>query len=97
MGSSDDDIKELSSEKDALLHIVTDKAKALSAERKTAGERFSKQVAEELSFLDMPDVVIEVRQETGKLTSSGMDRIEFLISANKGEEPKPIAKIASGG
>ncbi len=94
---SDDDLKKLSDEKDALLHIVTDKARELSACRKAAGEKFSCQVAEELKYLDMPDVVIQVKQDTGKLTSGGMDRIEFLISANKGEEPKPIAKIASGG
>ena len=50
-----------------------------------------------MKFLDMPDVLIEVRHETGKLTVNGMDNIEFLISANKGETAKPIAKIASGG
>ena len=97
MEFSDDDLKKLSEEKDALLHTVTNKARELSDLRKKAGEEFSQQVAEELKFLDMPDVVIQVMQETGKLTSNGMDRIEFLISANKGEEPKPIAKIASGG
>lgn len=96
-GFSDEELKALSSEKDRLLHIVTDKAKKLSEHRKKVGEAFSEQVADQLKFLDMPDVVIEVRQETGKLTLSGMDKIEFLISANKGEEPKPIAKIASGG
>lgn len=45
----------------------------------------------------MPNVIIEVGQEKGKLTVNGMDNIEFLISANKGEAPKPIARIASGG
>lgn len=45
----------------------------------------------------MPNVVIEVKHDIGKLTINGMDSIEFLISANKGEKPKPIAKIASGG
>jgi DNA repair protein RecN (Recombination protein N) len=45
----------------------------------------------------MPDVKLDVRNEKGKLTVNGMDNIEFLISANAGEEPKPIAKIASGG
>ncbi|MBQ8396094.1 MAG: DNA repair protein RecN, partial [Oscillospiraceae bacterium] len=51
----------------------------------------------ELEFLNMPDVKIEVKMETGKLTSVGMDTVEFLISANRGETPKPLAKIASGG
>ena len=45
----------------------------------------------------MPNVTLKVDIKTGKLTSTGMDTVEFLISANKGEEPKPISKIASGG
>jgi DNA repair protein RecN (Recombination protein N) len=45
----------------------------------------------------MPNVKIVVKQEKGKLTFKGMDNIEFLISANLGEEPRPMAKIASGG
>ena len=45
----------------------------------------------------MPKVKLVIQQKTGKLTINGMDSIEFLISANLGEEPKPIAKIASGG
>ena len=45
----------------------------------------------------MPNVILDVKHETGKLTINGMDTIEFLISANKGETPKPISKIASGG
>ena len=53
--------------------------------------------SEELEFLNMAGVILAVRHEKGKLTVSGMDTVEFLISANRGEEPKPIAKIASGG
>ena len=45
----------------------------------------------------MPNVKLEVMQTKGKLTINGMDNIEFLISANVGEPPKPISKIASGG
>ena len=94
---SDDDLRKLTDEKDRLLHEVTEKAKALSDFRRKNGEIFTKQVTAELEFLDMPNVVIVVKQEKGKLTVNGMDSIEFLISANKGEEPKPISKIASGG
>ncbi|MBQ3566250.1 MAG: DNA repair protein RecN [Oscillospiraceae bacterium] len=94
---SDDDLKKLCEQKDELLHRVTDKAKLLSAHRSKIAEDFVNQVTEQLKFLDMPDVLIEVRHETGKLTVNGMDNIEFLISANKGETAKPIAKIASGG
>ncbi|MGN0612586.1 MAG: DNA repair protein RecN [Porcipelethomonas sp.] len=94
---SDEDLEKLSKDKDRLLHTVTDKAKKLSAHRKETAENFVSRVTEELKFLDMPDVILEVSQQTGKLTVNGMDSIEFLISANKGEHPKPIAKIASGG
>jgi DNA repair protein RecN (Recombination protein N) len=54
-------------------------------------------VTEELRFLDMPNVVLSVQHDKGKLTIQGMDTVTFLISANKGEIPKPISKIASGG
>lgn len=94
---SDEDLKKLSDEKDRLLHEVTEKAKRLSEHRSETAKRFVSQVTEELKFLDMPNVVIEVSQQKGKLTVNGMDSIEFLISANRGETPKPIAKIASGG
>lgn len=87
----------LNKEKERLLAEVSKKAKALSDHRKKAGERFVSQVTEELEFLNMPKVKLVVQQKTGKLTINGMDSIEFLISANLGEEPKPIAKIASGG
>lgn len=90
-------IEALSLERQKLLKEVTLKAYALSDARKAAGERFSKEVADELSFLSMPNVSIKVSQEKGKLTVNGLDNIEFLISANVGEQPKPIAKIASGG
>ncbi len=94
---SDEDIQKLSEEKDKLLHEVTEKAKKLSEHRTKCAEKFTAQVISELEFLDMPNVVIKVKQQKGKLTVNGMDSIEFLISANKGEDPKPIAKIASGG
>ncbi len=94
---SDEDLQSMTAEKDKLLHEVTEKAKRLSEHRQASAESFTKQVTEELQFLDMPNVIIKVKQEKGKLTVNGMDNIEFLISANKGEEPRPIAKIASGG
>ncbi len=97
LASFDDKILELEEKKSQLLIEVTKKAEALSMHREEASERFSKQVADELSFLNMPDVRLEVRRTKGKLTLSGMNSIEFLISANKGESPKPLAKIASGG
>lgn len=80
-----------------LLAEATKKAKKLSEYRRKAAERFVAEVTGELEFLNMPKVKLVVDQKNGKLTVNGMDTIEFLISANVGEEPKPIAKIASGG
>lgn len=95
--SSAEIIKTAAAEKDKLLAEVSAKAKKLSAARKAAGERFSKQIEDELSFLDMPNVKIAVSQNAGNLTGKGMDSVEFLISTNKGEGMKPLSKIASGG
>ncbi len=97
LSGAEQSLDELNKEKERLLAEVSKKAKALSDHRKKAGERFVSQVTEELEFLNMPKVKLVVQQKTGKLTINGMDSIEFLISANLGEEPKPIAKIASGG
>ncbi|MBQ1434018.1 MAG: DNA repair protein RecN [Ruminococcus sp.] len=94
---SEQSLQGLIDEKNKLLTEVSHKAKVLSDHRKQAAERFVLQVTNELEFLNMPNVKLVVNQETGKLTVSGMDNIEFLISANVGEEPRPIARIASGG
>lgn len=95
--SSADEITRLADERSELLHIVTERAKALFDYRERTGKEFARRVTEELEFLNMPNVIIAVRHEKGKLTVNGMDTVEFLISANKGEEPKPVSKIASGG
>lgn len=97
LSDSEESLSELNKQKAELLTVVSKKAKILSDCRRKAGERFVKQVTEELEFLNMPKVKLAVDQKAGKLTINGMDTIEFLISANVGEEPKPIAKIASGG
>ncbi|HIW73760.1 MAG TPA: DNA repair protein RecN [Firmicutes bacterium] len=72
-------------------------AQRLSDARKAAAADFSKRVGEELAFLDMPGVRLEVQVEPAELGAGGIDRVEFRIAANPGEPPKPIAKIASGG
>ena len=97
MQGEDDRIAELEAQKAQLLNDVTEKAHALSAYREETAERFVERVTEELRFLDMPNVVLSVQHDKGKLTIQGMDTVTFLISANKGEIPKPISKIASGG
>lgn len=94
---SDSEISALAEKREMLLHKVTEQAKALYDYREKVAERFTSQVTAELEFLNMAGVVIKVRHEKGKLTVNGMDSVEFLISANKGEEPRPISRIASGG
>ncbi len=73
------------------------KAQVLHEIRARASDAFCRSVCAELAFLDMPSVRFFVQNETGELTENGIDNIEFILSANAGEEPKPLAKIASGG
>lgn len=94
---NDDMIEKLEESKEKLLLEVSDNAKIISKKREECCNRFVQSVCSELSFLDMPNVKLAVSHTTGKLTVNGMDNIELLISANIGEPPKPIAKIASGG
>lgn len=76
---------------------LKNKAAALTESRKRASRYFENRVTDELSFLDMPYVKFVVKILPAAYSSKGADDIEFLISANPGEEPKPLAKIASGG
>ena len=72
-------------------------ADELSRSRAEAGRQLAEKICAELAFLDMPQVRFVVSQQGRSLTSKGGDRVEFLISANAGEEPRPLSKIASGG
>mgnify|MGYP000491336120 CR=1 FL=1 len=65
-------------------------------EKKVASD-FEKNVKNELSFLDMPKMQFFVNFDKGNLSSTGFDKIEFMISANPGEPPKSLSKVASGG
>lgn len=69
----------------------------LSSLRKKTAKEFAKKVKEEMSFLNMPNVELVPSFEATELTSKGIDKVELLISANPGETPRPVAKIASGG
>lgn len=72
-------------------------AKELSAKRKEAAKLFSNRVKQELLFLNMPNIEFEVEIERIPLNIHGCDKVQFLISPNKGEPLKPMSKIASGG
>lgn len=99
------DTIEMSDEIKAKLLLIVQKkydtamqtAMLLHETRVRAADAFCKNVASQLCFLDMPSVRFTVQSATGELTENGIDIIEFLLSANAGEEPKPLAKIASGG
>ena len=72
-------------------------AQKLSKHRKMIAEEFAKKVKDEMSFLNMPNIELVPKFETTNFNSKGIDKIELLISANPGETPRPVAKIASGG
>ena len=97
MQSDQAELQTLQKEKEQLLEEVSKRAKELSHYRIQTAAQFVAAVTEQLEFLNMPNVVLDVAHQTGKLTIHGMDTMELLISANKGETPKPLAKIASGG
>ena len=68
-----------------------------SEQAQTAAEDFARKVKEEMQFLNMPNVELVPMFETVELSPKGVDKMELLISANPGEKPRPVAKIASGG
>ena len=72
-------------------------ADELSLARKQTAREIDKAIGEELSFLNMPSVVFQTAFTPCELYSGGGEKMEFLISANPGEPPKPLSKIASGG
>ena len=98
---SDDALQRLEAEQKKLLDKALTEAKALSAARQKAGEGLKKRIEEELRQLDMPKVqfAVELAEKSGEipLDATGMDNVQFLMSANLGESLKPIQKVASGG
>lgn len=94
---SDEEIQRLTAEYDEALGKTAAMADMLSVHRKSIADGLEQQVKSTLEFLDMPKIKFVVDFQKGKLSINGYDKIEFLISANPGEPPKPLAKIASGG
>ena len=87
----------LQAEKRSLYALAREKAEALTQTRLNAFEALNKRISGTLDFLNMPGVRMTLRHTRGPLASHGQDSIEFYISTNPGEAPKPLAKIASGG
>lgn len=95
--NSDAEIEKLSAEYDQLLDKTVKLADVLSCYRKSLAYQLEQDIKNELEYLDMPKVKFVVNFEKGNLSSNGYDVVEFLISTNVGEPPKPLSKIASGG
>ncbi len=89
-----DDLEKELNDKLVYLKQITEE---LSENRKKFSSLFVKEITDELSFLDMSSITFKVMQNKKEFDETGADEIYFLISANAGEEPKPLSKIASGG
>jgi DNA repair protein RecN (Recombination protein N) len=90
-------LSQLESSLEPIQQEMADLAKKLSIERRRVAGELIKSVERELGSLGMKRTVFEVHLEDLPLSLKGVDRVEFLISPNIGEEVKPLAKIASGG
>lgn len=95
--SSDELIENLEKQSEILEDKLVEKGEKLTSARTKAALQFSDKICEVLRYLEMPNVVFSVDIEPKIYSVDGCDRLEFLISANKGQEPKPLSKIASGG
>jgi DNA repair protein RecN (Recombination protein N) len=93
----DEFIHKLENEKRTLGDRVKLLGGELSVQRQQAADKLSQLICDELTYLDMPGTRLMFALKQDKVTINGMDTAELLIAANKGEEPKPLAKIASGG
>ena len=97
INTDEEELEKLTEEYDSSFDTVQKLACELSDLRKQTALKFENDVKAQLEFLDMPKISFKVNFEKGILSSAGIDKIEFLISTNPGEPPKPLAKIASGG
>jgi DNA repair protein RecN (Recombination protein N) len=90
-------LEELTAQRAAARARAERAAAALTASRKKAGTRLVREVARSLAELGMGAAQLEVRVSPAPLGPSGADEVEVLLTANKGEEARPLAKVASGG
>ena len=95
--SSQERVEHLQAEQHRLYVLAREKAETLTQTRLKAFEELNKRISGTLDFLNMPGVRMTLNHARGPLASHGQDSIEFYISTNPGEAPKPLAKIASGG
>lgn len=88
---------QLQAEKLHLYGLAREKAEALTQTRLKAFDELNARITDTLQFLNMPGVRMTLHHARGPLASHGQDSVEFYISTNPGEAPKPLARIASGG
>ena len=88
---------QLQAEKLRLYGLAREKAEALTQTRLKAFDELNARLTDTLQFLNMPGVRMTLHHARGPLASHGQDSVEFYISTNAGEAPKPLARIASGG
>lgn len=94
---SDEEREKLETEYEQEKVRAIELARKLSEKRKRCSAEFARKVKAELAFLNMPGIEFVTEQVRVPLYSMGCDKIQFLVSANKGEPAKPMSKIASGG
>ena len=94
---SQEELEQLELRKTELEQLLAERADELSVSRKNIGKTLGELITKELEHLDMPKVRFEISIKPCEYNQYGCDDIEFLISTNISEEPKPLAKIASGG
>jgi DNA repair protein RecN (Recombination protein N) len=105
LGSSHEELNELKKEFMAAFSKYKEKAQILSNMRKKAAKELEKRIEKEISILGMKKARFEIDIEStppepdnlNQLKDRGIDTVEFLLSPNPGEKPKPLRKIASGG
>ena len=95
--SSQERVEHLQKEQRRLYTLAREKAEALTQTRLKAFDELNARITDTLQFLNMPGVRMTLHHARGPLASHGQDSVEFYISTNAGEAPKPLARIASGG
>ncbi len=94
---ADEYLQKMQDKKQALLQTTVAAAKALTESRLKAFEQLKDKLQQTLAYLNMSGVEFSLHRTSGALTSIGQDNLEFYIVTNKGEQPKPLSRIASGG
>jgi DNA repair protein RecN (Recombination protein N) len=96
----DEEIERLRSEENRLHHQLIDMARELSDKRNDIIPALELKIQQILMEVGMPNAILQIKnvvQPDGQLNRMGLDLVQFLFSANKGQVPLPMSKVASGG